>query len=159
MERCISMILERDIVAGQASNLDKRKSLDYALSSLTSYGDVDGLKTCTHEVRYRLPFVWLDGSVPAPCLAGRSAASEVFEVQRELSALWSSTGMSDPICSCGATYPVKRHEMGYRSCLSCGEAAAQKIATKLRQISAPLYNKGAYQPVWTREDALNIGRK
>jgi len=39
------------------------------------------------------------------------------------------------------------------------ELNAQKVTETLKNCSAPLYNKGAYQPVWTKDDALLIGRK
>lgn len=63
------------------------------------------------------------------------------------------------LCTCGNPIDPKRWAMKYRSCLTCGEAAARKIQDKLRQISAPAYNKGAYQPMFTRQDVLDAGRK
>lgn len=30
------------------------------------------------------------------------------------------------ICTCGKEYPIERYELGYRVCLSCGEAHAVK---------------------------------
>jgi len=39
------------------------------------------------------------------------------------------------------------------------EKKAQEVTEILKKCSAPLYNKGAYQPVWTKDDALLVGRK
>lgn len=34
--------------------------------------------------------------------------------------------MNETICRCGDTVPTKRAELGYRTCLSCGEAQARQ---------------------------------
>ena len=32
-------------------------------------------------------------------------------------------------CSqCGETYPIARHNLGYRTCLECGDAVARKVS-------------------------------
>ena len=32
----------------------------------------------------------------------------------------------NPYCSCGAEIPAARYNLGYNTCLSCGEAAARR---------------------------------
>jgi len=47
-------------------------------------------------------------------------------------------------CSkCGDSYPLARHNLGYRTCLECGDAAAKQISF----VVMPAYSKGAYQLV------------
>ena len=50
-----------------------------------------------------------------------------------------------------------RLELGIKSCLECGEQAAQKISEARKQQCAPAYNKGAYQYI-TKNDLKDIGR-
>ena len=46
---------------------------------------------------------------------------------------------TNPTCSsCGENYPIKRYELEYSTCLSCG-------SKKNTYTVAPAYNKGAYQ--------------
>ena len=44
---------------------------------------------------------------------------------------------------CGHMYPLARYNLGYRTCLDCGDAAARTV----RHIVIPAYSKGAYQVV------------
>jgi predicted nucleic acid-binding Zn-ribbon protein len=48
--------------------------------------------------------------------------------------------------SCGDDYPPGRAELGYRTCLQCGESAAKKYASTHFTVTIP-YSKGAYQVV------------
>lgn len=50
-----------------------------------------------------------------------------------------------------------RLELGIKSCLQCGEQAAQKLSEARKQQCAPAYNKGAYQYI-TKNDLKDIGR-
>ena len=43
--------------------------------------------------------------------------------------------------TCGDTYPLARRNLGYRTCLTCGDAAAHKRKFTVM----PAYSKGAYQ--------------
>ena len=64
-----------------------------------------------------------------------------------------------PMClECGEEYNPKRKQLGYTTCLGCGDKKAQKSIEHKRKCSAPLYNKGAYQYVGSRTDAKWIGR-
>ena len=64
-----------------------------------------------------------------------------------------------PMClECGEEYNPKRKQLGYTTCLGCGDKEAQKSIQHKRKCSAPLYNKGAYQYVGSRTDAKWIGR-
>ena len=64
-----------------------------------------------------------------------------------------------PMClECGEEYNPKRKQLGYTTCLGCGDKEAQKSIEHKRKCSAPLDNKGAYQYVGSRTDAKWIGR-
>ena len=64
-----------------------------------------------------------------------------------------------PMClECGEEYNPKRKQLGYTTCLGCGDKEAQKSIEHKRKCSAPLYNKGAYQYVGSRTDAKWSGR-
>lgn len=64
-----------------------------------------------------------------------------------------------PMClECGEEYNPKRKQLGYTTCLKCGDKEAQKSIEHKRKCSAPLYNKGAYQYVGSHNDAKWIGR-
>jgi ribosomal protein L37AE/L43A len=58
---------------------------------------------------------------------------------------------------CGEEYSMKRAKLGYHLCLECGESRADRIAKFRSKCSAPAYNKGAYQPIMTMEDARWAG--
>jgi hypothetical protein len=52
-----------------------------------------------------------------------------------------------PSCThCGGAYPAARLDLGYRTCLACGERDAHSV----RWLTAPI-NKGAYQVVSVAE--------
>ena len=64
-----------------------------------------------------------------------------------------------PQClECGEEYHPKRKQLGYTTCLKCGDKEAQRTIDHKRKCSAPLYNKGAYQYVGSHTDAKWIGR-
>jgi len=64
-----------------------------------------------------------------------------------------------PECiDCGEKFSVKRKQLGYLTCLECGDKSAKKQIEHKRKCSAPLFNKGAYQYVSSREAARWIGR-
>lgn len=63
------------------------------------------------------------------------------------------------ICvECWDEYSVRRKELGYKTCLDCGEANARTEVARKAKCMAPAYNKGAYQYVGTIEAAKGIGR-
>jgi len=54
--------------------------------------------------------------------------------------------MKTTLCdSCGEPYNFKRYELGYVTCLDCGESRAQAEKIFKAKCTAPAYNKGAYQ--------------
>jgi DNA-directed RNA polymerase subunit RPC12/RpoP len=64
------------------------------------------------------------------------------------------------ICSvCGSEYSDKRKNLGYDSCLKCGDRIAYRdIQAKYRR-TAPLYNKGGYQYITNGDSLKSLGRK
>ena len=60
---------------------------------------------------------------------------------------------------CGETYPDRRRELGYSTCLDCGEVSAQAEAKYRRSCTAPAYNKGPYMYVTTVEQVRDCHRK
>ena len=63
------------------------------------------------------------------------------------------------ICiDCGASYNYKRLELGYRTCLDCGDTRASAESKRKAKCTAPAYNKGAYQYVGTVQAAKGVGR-
>ena len=64
-----------------------------------------------------------------------------------------------PECSvCGEEYNPKRKQLGYSTCLVCGDKEAKKSIAHKKKCTAPLFNKGGYQYVSNRETAKWIGR-
>lgn len=62
-------------------------------------------------------------------------------------------------CGCGEEISEARWKLGYRTCLDCGAQEANVRTQQLKRCAAPAYNKGAYQPMFTRQDVLDAGRK
>tara|TARA_R110000851_G_scaffold332985_1_gene510698 strand:+ start:986 stop:1189 length:204 start_codon:yes stop_codon:yes gene_type:complete len=59
---------------------------------------------------------------------------------------------------CGEEYSMKRAKLGYHLCLECGDQRANRIANFRSKCSAPAYNKGAYQPMMSTDDARWAGK-
>ena len=59
---------------------------------------------------------------------------------------------------CGENYPVKRKELGYSTCINCGDKFARKEAIRKSKCVAPLFNKGAYQFIGNISEAKTLGR-
>ena len=59
---------------------------------------------------------------------------------------------------CDMEYPKARYQLGYRTCLSCGDKDATKIAAQKSKQTAPLFNKGAYQYISSKSQTKFIGR-
>jgi hypothetical protein len=55
---------------------------------------------------------------------------------------------------CGDDYPLGRFNLGYRTCLSCGDTLAHSVKFTV----LPPYSKGAYQVV-SREDIAHTNPK
>ncbi len=60
-------------------------------------------------------------------------------------------------CRCGNKIPPARAELGYRSCLICGEGSAKMIAQARKKQIGITYNKGGYQYI-TKNDLKTLGR-
>jgi predicted nucleic acid-binding Zn-ribbon protein len=64
-----------------------------------------------------------------------------------------------PECiECGDEYNPKRKELGYDTCLECGESRAEKEILRKSRCIAPAYNKGAYMYVSSSAMARDLGR-
>ena len=67
--------------------------------------------------------------------------------------------MFEPNCiECGEKYNIKRAELGYHTCLSCGDKSALAESKRRTKCTAPAYNKGAYQYIGSVKDAKFVGR-
>lgn len=55
---------------------------------------------------------------------------------------------------CGDSYPLARHNLGYRTCLECGDAVARTV----RYLSAPL-NKSNYVLISDLADLSRLNPK
>lgn len=59
--------------------------------------------------------------------------------------------------TCGDDFPLGRYNLGYKTCLRCGESAAKKYTSTHFTVTIP-YSKGAYQVV-SREDIAHTNPK
>jgi len=60
--------------------------------------------------------------------------------------------------TCDTEYSNARYELGYKTCLSCGDLEASKIARQKSKQTAPLFNKGAAQYITSLSQTKFIGR-
>jgi len=61
------------------------------------------------------------------------------------------------VCTyCGEHYSAKRKELGYLSCLDCGDMQAAKEKAYKATCTAPAYNKGAYQYIGSKDAVKGI---
>lgn len=63
------------------------------------------------------------------------------------------------LCICGESINPKRVELGYTTCLNCGERDALKESKRKSRSIAPAYNKGTYQYVTSKAMAKDVGKK
>ena len=64
-----------------------------------------------------------------------------------------------PMClEYGEEYNPRRQKLGYTTCLDCGDKHAQKAIARKKKCTAPLFNKGGYQYVGSKEAARWAGR-
>ena len=61
------------------------------------------------------------------------------------------------LCKCGSRISPARRELGYKVCLTCGEASAKTIAQQRKKQVGITYNKGGYQYI-TENDLKTLGR-
>lgn len=57
---------------------------------------------------------------------------------------------------CGEQYSAKRKEIGYLSCLECGDTHAQKEKAFKAKCTAPAFNKGAYTYIANTDQVKGI---
>lgn len=59
---------------------------------------------------------------------------------------------------CFEEFSKKRADLGYKTCLNCGDKIAHKEALRKSKQVAPLFNKGAYQYIGSIKEVKYIGR-
>jgi hypothetical protein len=59
---------------------------------------------------------------------------------------------------CSNKFNKKRAQLGYKTCLSCGDIAATRETLRKCRSVAPAYNKGAYTYVYSTEQAKSLGK-
>ena len=59
---------------------------------------------------------------------------------------------------CGDDYSPKRYELGYLTCLECGDKEATRQIIRKAKCTAPAYNKGAYMYIASASMAREAGR-
>ena len=57
---------------------------------------------------------------------------------------------------CGEDYPRKRLDLGYLSCLDCGQKHAEIEKAYKAKCTAPAYNKGAYMYIGSADAVKGI---
>jgi predicted nucleic acid-binding Zn-ribbon protein len=61
-------------------------------------------------------------------------------------------------CKCGNEYSDKRKELGYETCLDCGEREAQELVSKKKEQIAPAYNKGPLMFITSMKMVKDLGK-
>lgn len=65
--------------------------------------------------------------------------------------------MATAICRfCGEDYSARRFELGYISCLDCGDKQAEKEKAFKAKCTAPAYNKGPFMLITSKECVVGI---
>ena len=59
---------------------------------------------------------------------------------------------------CGDDFNIRRKDLGFHTCLSCGDLEATRQTNHKKKCLAPAYNKGAYMYVTSSSMAKEIGR-
>lgn len=60
---------------------------------------------------------------------------------------------------CGEDYADGRRQLGYVTCLDCGDREAYQESVAKSKRTAPLFNKGGYQFITDGEILETLGRK
>jgi len=60
---------------------------------------------------------------------------------------------------CGDGYDDERAELGFDTCLVCGQEVAEREMEEKFQRTAPAFNKGAYMYITPESDLSSLGRK
>lgn len=62
-----------------------------------------------------------------------------------------------PYCViCDEEFSQKRKDIGYDTCLKCGDKEASREKSRKSKCVAPAYNKGAYQYITSKDCVKNI---
>lgn len=65
--------------------------------------------------------------------------------------------LSAPECrACGEPYPARRHALGYRTCLDCGDAEASAERAGWTVVPMP---KQSYTRITRKEELLHLNQK
>lgn len=65
----------------------------------------------------------------------------------------------EPECiECGDPFNPRRRDLGYYTCLECGDVQASKEALHKAKCTAPAYNKGGYMYIASKSMARDVGR-
>ncbi len=59
---------------------------------------------------------------------------------------------------CYNDFPCARKNLGYDTCIICGDKEAKKEALRKSKCIAPLFNKGSYQYIGNINEVKHIGR-
>jgi predicted nucleic acid-binding Zn-ribbon protein len=59
---------------------------------------------------------------------------------------------------CGGFFSSRRYDLGYKTCLECGEENIRAINEQLKNQCAPAYNKGAYMFITDMQMVKDLGR-
>lgn len=62
--------------------------------------------------------------------------------------------MMEILCDCGEEISIKRFELGYRTCLKCGDVEARK-----RRFTVAPMHKSNYVLVSNRDDLVGLNNK
>ena len=66
--------------------------------------------------------------------------------------------MSPECVECGENFHPRRRELGYYTCLECGDKEATRQILRKARCTAPAYNKGAYMYVSSSSMAKEVGK-
>lgn len=60
--------------------------------------------------------------------------------------------------NCGELYNYKRRQLGYKTCLDCGDISAMREIIRKSTCIAPAFNKGGYMYIHSVQDAKDAGK-
>jgi predicted nucleic acid-binding Zn-ribbon protein len=60
--------------------------------------------------------------------------------------------------NCGELYNYRRKQLGYKTCLNCGNMDAMREILRKASCVAPAFNKGGYMYIHSAQDAKDAGK-
>lgn len=60
--------------------------------------------------------------------------------------------------NCGELYNYRRQQLGYKTCLECGDISAMREIIRKSTCVAPAFNKGGYMYIHSAQDAKDAGK-